>query len=173
MVIVFLAGLLAFIASCVWWGLSRRDAIGASASGSNATLGGGVGAVLILLGAMQMIAGAVLFFYIIAILFAAAAYLGVGPLAVPSLLFAGWGIVLGLRLAVRRTRLACRSASFWYFPIALFFVVGCVFEYRHKNEQTVQLLLVAIALFLVFFVMVVPLLPGAPRRLAKTSTRLT
>lgn len=171
MTLVFVTGLLAFLASCIWWGLSRREAIAAAAAGTSAKLAGGVGVVLIVLGLIQMIAGAVGILYLLAVLFVWAAYLGVGPLAVPALLFAGWGVVLGLRLVVRRTRGACRSAAFWYLPFSAFFAWACVFEYRHQNLQTVQLLVAAIAILVLFIFMVVPLLPSATMVPAKSVRR--
>jgi len=106
--------------------------------------------------------------YLIAVIFAAGAYLEVGPLALPAILFAGLGVFLGIRLMVRRTASACRAAAFWYLPIAVFFFIGGVFEYWHRNLMTVRLVLAGAAFFGLFVVMVAPLVPGAARNSSGT-----
>jgi hypothetical protein len=167
MLLLFLAGFLAFVASVVWWGISRRAENRSPISGRDARLANRPAALLVLLGAVQAIAATWVLVYLASFIFAGAAYLGVGPLALPSLLFAAWGIVLGIRLMVRRTALASRSASFWYLPFALFFFVAAFFILPKQAGEGIALLIVACALVAVFALMVVPLLPGVPLKTNK------
>lgn len=164
MAILFLAGLIAFVGSCVWWEISRRRPTAAPAPERPAQLTGGPAIFLVLLGAIEAFSGAAVLLYLVAVIFAAGAYLGAGPLALPAIVFAGLGIFLGIRLMVRRTASACRAASFWYLPIAAFFFIGSVFEYLHRNLLTVQMVVIGAAFFGLFLVMVAPLVPGASQK---------
>jgi hypothetical protein len=162
-VIVFVAALVSFVASCFWWGLAARGPAPAAAE----PLPKGAAAILVLLGAIEVCSGVGAFLILASTLVAGAAYLGVGPLALPTLLFAAWGVFLGFRLMLRRTVSACRSAAFWYLPIALFFAAGCAFEYQHRNLETVQLMFASLAFFGIFTIMIVPLVPGVSRKPAR------
>jgi hypothetical protein len=165
--LLLLVAIAAFVASCVWWGLSKRSETIFPASSRVTPVPKGPAILLVALGVFQAAAGAALFFYLGAFLFAGAAYLGVGPLALPALLFAAWGVFLGIRLIVRRTAMACRSASFWYLPIALFFLLASVLVLGKNLDEGVKLLIAFVALLAMFAVMVVPLLPGVSLESAK------
>jgi hypothetical protein len=157
----------AFVASCVWWGLSKRSET-ILPSSSHVPQDPKVSAILfVALGAFQVVAGMAVFFYLGAFILAGAAYLGVGPLALPALLFALWGVFLGVRLIVRRNAMACRSASFWYLPIALFFLLGSIFVLGKNPDEGVKLLIAFVALLAMFSVMFVPVLPGGSLKAAK------
>jgi hypothetical protein len=158
-----LVAIASFVASCVWWGLSMRRAAPAAAT----PVPQATAAILVILGAIEVCFGIGAFLMLAATILAGAAYLGVGPLALPALLFAAWGVFLGFRLIVRRTAQACRSAAFWYLPIALFFAAGCAFELQHRNLQTLELLFASLAFLGIFTIMIVPLVPGLPRNPAR------
>jgi hypothetical protein len=157
----------AFVASCVWWGLSKRSETTFPASSRGTQIAKGPAILLVALGAFQAIASMAVFLYLGAFIFAGAAYLGVGPLALPVLLFAAWGVFLGIRLVIRRNAMACRSASFWYLPIAIFFLLASILVLGKNLEEGVQLLVAFVALLAMFAVMVVPLLPGVSLKSAK------
>jgi hypothetical protein len=164
MAILFLAGLIAFVGSCVWWEMSRRRPTAAPAPERPAQLAGGPAIFLVVLGAIEAFSAATVLLYLVAVIFAAAAYLRVGPLALPAIVFAALGVFLGIRLMVRRTVSACRAAAFWYLPIAAFFFIGSVFEYLHRNLLTVQMVLIGAAFFGLFVVMAAPLVPGVSQK---------
>lgn len=160
MAILFLAGLIAFVGSCIWWEMSRRRVTARPAAEQPAQLTGGPAIFLVALGAIEAFSGATVLLYLVAVIFAGAAYLGVGPLALAAIAFAALGIFLGIRLMVKRTVSACRAASLWYLPIAAFFFVGAVFEYRHRYLLTMQMAVIGAAFFGLFLVMALPLVPG-------------
>jgi hypothetical protein len=157
----------AFLASCIWWGLSKRSETTFPSSSGAPQDPKGSAILFVALGAFQVVAGAASFFYLGVVILAGAAYLGVGPLALPVLLYTVWGMFLGVRLIVRRTAMACRSASFWYLPIALFFLLGFIFTLGKNPDEGVRLLIAFVALLAMFAVMFVPVLPGISLKSAK------
>lgn len=116
--------------------------------------------VLIVLGVFQVGFAGFVFLYLVAVIFAGAAYLGVGPLALPVLLFDLWGVVSGLRLVFRRSAGACRAAAVWHLPVGLFFFSYAIHRSEHYPAGHPEYLPPAILLLLIFAVLVVPLLPG-------------
>jgi hypothetical protein len=62
------------------------------------------------------------FLYVCAVILAAAAYLGIGPLAGPILIFCLLGTLVGITMVVRPSVMACRATAFWDALVGLFFL---------------------------------------------------
>jgi hypothetical protein len=161
--VFLIAAIASFAASCIRWGPAHSG--GFRFQGS-APLPKAAAALMVILGVMQVISGIGAFLYVAAILHAAESYGGNTTLAIPLLLFAGWGIYLGARLAARKTAAVCRSASFWYLPFALLLFAAWYFEFRNRDPYATKVLVAAIAFFAIFTIMVVPLLPGVSAKAA-------
>lgn len=105
----------------------------------------------IALGIIQAILGGLMFFSVIMLVIATAGYLGVGPGTFPVLLFCIYGVVTGIRLAVRRTLKASRAAAIWNLPIALFFAWAAFAAGPHLDR-----LIPAVIFFGLFVILIIP-----------------
>ena len=90
---------------------------------------------LVALGIAQSIAGGLAFLYVGTVILAGAAYLGVGPGAIPALAFCLWGTVSGIALVVRRSVGSCRMAAIWNLLLGLFFLAAA-FAGSHFSSGT-------------------------------------
>lgn len=106
---------------------------------------------LIALGIIQAILGGLIFSFVIMIVIATAGYLGVGPGTFPVLLFCIYGVVTGIRLAVRRTVNASRAAAIWNLPVALFFTWAAFAAGPHLDR-----LIPAVLFFGLFVILIIP-----------------
>lgn len=110
--------------------------------------------LLVVLGIVQTAIGIVAFLYIGVVIFAGAAYLGIGPGAAPALLFSLAGTAAGVVLVVKRSVVACRGVALWNLVVGLFFLLA-LFA-RHPLPKG---LIPAAAFLVVFIVLIVPLVP--------------
>jgi hypothetical protein len=110
---------------------------------------------VVILGITQAIAGILAFFYVGAVIFAGAAYLGIGSGGLPALLFCLAGAVAGAVLAVKRNVAACRAVALWNLLAGLFFLLAVLFAKRPHPEGIIP----AAAFLVVFVVLIVPLVP--------------
>lgn len=108
--------------------------------------------LLIALGVVQAIAGVLAFIFVGAWILAGAAYLGVGPGAVPALIFCLSGSVAGISIVVRPSVGACRAAAVWDVLVGLFFLWGALLE----SEFHPELFIVGAILLGLFFALIVP-----------------
>jgi hypothetical protein len=95
-------------------------------------------AFLIVLGVGHAIAGVLAFLYVCAVILAAAAYLGIGPLAVPILIFCLFGTLVGIAMVVRPSVVACRVTAFWDALVGLFFLQAAL---KGSNFHTEPLII--------------------------------
>jgi hypothetical protein len=79
-------------------------------------------AFLVVLGVGHAIAGVFAFLYVCAVILAAAAYLGIGPLAGPILIFCLLGTLVGITMVVRPSVMTCRATAAWDALVGLFFL---------------------------------------------------
>jgi hypothetical protein len=115
---------------------------------------------LIGLGVLQVGFACLVLVYLVGFIFAGAAYLGIGTLALPVFLFGLWGVVSGLRLLFRRSIGACRAASTWYLPIGLLLFALAFFNLAGHRTWRAGSFSSAFIFLLIFAVLAVPLLPG-------------
>lgn len=115
---------------------------------------------LIGLGVLQVVCALLLSVYLAFFIFAGAAHLGIGFLALPVLLFFLWGVVSGLRLLFRRSIDACRAASTWYLPMGLLLLALALFNLAGHRTWSAWSFSSAFIFLLIFVVLAVPLLPG-------------
>lgn len=115
---------------------------------------------LIGLGVLQAVFACLALIYLVFFIFAGAAYLGIGPLALPVLLFSLWGVVSGLQLLFRRSIGACRAASSWYLLIGLLLFALAVFNLAGHRTWSAKSFSPAFVFLSIFAVLAVPLLPG-------------
>ena len=119
--------------------------------------------LLVLIAIAQTAIGILGFLYIGAVIFAGAAYLGVGPGAGPALLFCLAGAAAGVVLSIKRNVAACRGVALWNLVAGLFFLLALSFARhplvsfaRHPHPED---LIPAAAFLEVFIVLIVPLVP--------------
>jgi len=95
---------------------------------------------LVALGVGHAIAGVFAFLYVCAVILAAAAYLGIGPLAGPILIFCLLGTLVGITMVVRPSVMACRATAVWDALVGLFFLQ---FALKGSNFHTEPLIIAA------------------------------
>ncbi|MFI5092134.1 MAG: hypothetical protein ACHQIK_01705 [Candidatus Acidiferrales bacterium] len=115
---------------------------------------------LIGLGVLQVGFACLALVYLVSVIIAGAAYLGIGPLALPVLLFGLWGVVSGLLLLFRRSIGACRAASTWYLPIGVLSFALAVLNLAGHPTWSARSFSSAFVFLLIFAVLAVPILPG-------------
>lgn len=96
---------------------------------------------------------------------AGAAYLGIGPGALPVLLIVLWGLVSGIMLAIRRTARASRIASIWYLPTSFFFLAFAFWNPRGRAWPTAKHMysfVCGLALLSIFVMLVKPVFSVRP-----------
>ena len=83
-------------------------------------------AFLIALGVGHAIAGVLAFLYIGTVLLAGSAYLGIGPGAVPAMIFCLFGTLIGIAMVVRPSIVACRATAVWDALVGFFFLLAAL-----------------------------------------------
>lgn len=109
-------------------------------------------AFLVVLGVGHAIAGVFAFLYVCGVILAEAAYLGIGPLAVPILIFCLFGTLVGITMVVRPSVVACRVTAFWDALVGLFFLQAAL---KGSNFHTEPLIIAAFFLAM-FAVLIIP-----------------
>jgi hypothetical protein len=90
---------------------------------------------LIALGVVQAIVGVLAFMFVGTWILAGAAYLGIGPGAVPALIFCLSGTVAGVSIVVRPSVGGCRAAAVWDLLVGLFFLWGALVESQSHPQR--------------------------------------
>ena len=98
---------------------------------------------MVVLGVGHAIAGVLAFLYVGAVLLAGAAYLGIGPLAVPVLIFCLFGTLVGTTMVVRPSVMACRATAVWDALVGLFFLLAAL---KGSNFHAEPLIIAALFL---------------------------
>jgi hypothetical protein len=107
-------------------------------------------AFLVVLGVGHAIAGVFAFLYVCAVILAAAAYLGIGPLAGPILIFCLLGTLVGITMAVRPSVMTCRATAAWDALVGLFFLQFALKgSYFHPQPLIIAALFLAMSAVLI------------------------
>jgi hypothetical protein len=91
--------------------------------------------VLVVFGVVHVIAGLGAFLFVGTVLFAVAGYLGIGPAAVPVLLFCLFGAAFGIAMIVRPDGGAHRAAAVWDIVLGIFLALAAMAGYRFYMER--------------------------------------